>query len=87
MTVATLVAYLSGLWLVAPGLDPPTLLGTGLALHMCYAVMCRLIAHNNRYPKNLWTVLGFVTGLWAVAVLILLPRRDGSPPPPIRPFP
>jgi hypothetical protein len=86
MTVATLVAYLSGLWLVAPDLDPPTLLGTGLALHMCYAAMCRLIAHNNGYGKNLWTALGFIGGIWTVAVLILLPRRAPSPPP-IRPFP
>jgi len=37
--------------------------------------MCRLFAHNNGYPKNLWTVLGFVFGIWAVAVLIILPRR------------
>jgi hypothetical protein len=82
-----LVAYSSGLWLVAPDLDQATLLGTGLALHICYAVMCRLIAHNNGHGENLWTALGFIAGLWPVAVLILLPRRDGAPPPPIRPFP
>ena len=87
MRVATLAAYLSGLWLVAPSLDQPTLLGTSIALHMCYAIMCRLIAHNNGHPKALWTALGLIAGLWAVAVLILLPRRDGAPPPPVRPFP
>jgi hypothetical protein len=87
MTVATLVPYLSGLWLVAPEMDRPALLGTGLALHICYAVMCRLIAHNNGHAKNLWTVLGLIAGLWSVVVLILLPRTDGAPPPPIRPFP
>jgi hypothetical protein len=36
--------------------------------------MCRLFAHNG-YSKNLWTVLGFVCGIWAVAVLIVLPKR------------
>jgi hypothetical protein len=87
MTVATLLGWLSGLEFVAPGLDDATLLGTALALHICYAIMCRLVAHNNGYPKNLWTALGLTAGLWAVAVLILLPRRDGAPPPPIRPFP
>jgi hypothetical protein len=50
-------------------------------------VMCRLIAHNNGHAKNLWTTLGFIAGLSTVAVLILLPRRDGAPPPPIHPFP
>ena len=87
MTVATLAAYSSGLWLVAPDLDAPTMLGTSLALHMCYAAMCRLIARNNGHASNLWTGIGFIGGLWSVAALLLLPRRDGAPPPPIRPLP
>lgn len=87
MTVATALNWLSGLGLVAPGLDEPTVIGTALALHVCYAFMCRLVAHNNGYGKNLWTAVGLIGGLWAVVVLILLPRRDGSAPPPIRPFP
>jgi hypothetical protein len=66
---------------VAPDLPVPTLLGTALGLHICYAILCRLFAHNNGYPKSLWTVLGFIAGLWAVAVLIVLPRRDASPSP------
>jgi hypothetical protein len=78
----TMIAYLSGLAFVAPDLAGPSLLGTALALHICYAIMCRLFAHNNGYPKGLWTVLGFMGGLWAVAVLILLPRRAAAPPPP-----
>jgi hypothetical protein len=49
---------------------------------VCDAIVCRLIAHNNGYPKNLWTLLGFIAGLWAVAVLILLPPRAAAPPPP-----
>ena len=82
MTLFTVLSYLSGLGFVAPDLDPPTLLGTALALHVCDAIMCRLFAHNNGYPKNLWTLLGFIAGLWAVAVLILLPPRAAAPPPP-----
>ncbi|HJQ84405.1 MAG TPA: hypothetical protein VKA21_10040 [Candidatus Binatia bacterium] len=81
MTLATIVSYLSGLALIAPGLAPPALLGTALALHVCDAILCRLFAHNNGYPKNLWTVLGFVAGLWAVAVLVVLPRRVAVAPP------
>ncbi len=86
MTLALALAYLSGLRFVAPELDPPALLGTALALHLCDAIMCRLFAHNNGYPKNLWTVLGLLAGLWALAALIVLPRRDG-PSPPSRPLP
>ena len=77
--VATAAAYLSGLGFIAPELAPPALLGTALALHVCDAILCRLFAHNNGYPKNLWTLVGLSAGLWAVAVLILLPRRDGGP--------
>jgi hypothetical protein len=81
MSVATVVSYLSGLGFVAPELPLPTLFGTALALHVCDAILCRLFAHNNGYPKNLWTLIGLVAGLWAVAVLIVLPRRDGAETP------
>ena len=80
MTWATALAYLTGLAFVAPGLEMPTLLGTALALHTCDAIMCRLFARNNGYPKTTWTVLGFIGGLWAVAILLLLPRRTAAPP-------
>jgi len=47
-----------------------------LVIHVCDAIMCRLFARNNGYPVALWTLLGFVGGVWAVAVLIMLPRRE-----------
>ncbi|HEV7731810.1 MAG TPA: hypothetical protein VGR62_06595 [Candidatus Binatia bacterium] len=80
MTLETVLGYWTALAFVAPPMPLPTLLGTALGLHICDAIMCRLVAHNNGYPKNLWTLLGFIGGIWAVAVLILLPRRDGSAP-------
>jgi hypothetical protein len=58
-------------------MEPATLVATTLVVHTCDAVMCRLFAHNNGYPRNLWTGLGFALGLWAVAVLVVLPRRTG----------
>lgn len=79
MTLVTALSYLSGLGFVAPDLPPATVVGTALALHVCDAIMCRLFAHNNGYPKTVWTVLGFIAGLWAVALLILLPRRSAPP--------
>lgn len=86
MSLATVLGYASGVALVAPTLDSSALLGTALTVQTCHAIMCRLFAHNNGYPKNLWTVLGLIAGLWAVAVLILLPRRKVASPPP-RPLP
>ena len=44
-------------------------------VNTCDAVMCRLFARNNGYPPRLWTALGFVFGVWAVALLLLFPKR------------
>jgi hypothetical protein len=78
VTWDVLLGYATGLRLVAPDMDPVTLIRTLIVIHLCNAVMCRLLAHNNGYSKPFWTVAGFVFGIWAVATLILLPRR--TPP-------
>ena len=78
MTLATLIGYTSGLAFVAPQLSDHALVGTGIAVQICDAIMCRLFARNNGYPRGTWTLLGLAGGLWAVAVLILLPRRAGA---------
>ena len=75
MTWDVLLGYFTGLRLLSAQLDPATLVRTAIVVHVCDAIMCRLFAHNNGYPKNTWTALGFVFGIWAVAVLIVLPRR------------
>lgn len=85
MTLATALGYLTGLAFVAPPMEFHVLAGTAVALHVCDAIMCRLVARNNGHPKNVWTLLGFIAGVWAVAVLILLPRRAAGARPP-RPF-
>jgi len=81
MSLQSVLGYVSGLHWVAPNLDLPTLIGTTTALHICDGIMCRLFAHNKGYPKNLSTALGATLGIWAVAVLIALPRRATAPPP------
>ena len=48
---------------------------TALTMPAWAAIMCGLFAHNNGYSKRLWTALGFLCGIWAVAILILLPKR------------
>ncbi len=78
MTFATFLGYWSGLAFVQPDLGVRALLGTTAVLHTCDAIMCRLFARNNGYPRNLWTALGLVGGIWAIAILILLPRRPAG---------
>jgi hypothetical protein len=78
MPLECALSYLSGLHWVAPDLDVPTLIGTVAILHACNAVMCRLFAHNKGYPKNPSTLLGAVFGVWAAALLMILPRRTAT---------
>ena len=75
--VELVVGYLTGLRFVAPpSFGLANLLATAFVVNTCDAIMCRLFARNNGYPPAVWTLLGFVFGVWAVAVLILLPKRQ-----------
>jgi hypothetical protein len=77
----TLLGFVSGLAFLQPDIPMKTLLATMFVVNTCDAIMCRLFAHNNGYPKNLWAVIGFVFGIWAVAALIVMPKRDKRPSP------
>jgi hypothetical protein len=72
----TFLGVLSGLRLLRAEIQLPTLVATMIIVNICDAVMCRLFAHNNGYPKNLWTVIGLVFGIWGVAALIVMPKRE-----------
>ncbi|MBI3301183.1 MAG: hypothetical protein HYZ72_03770 [Deltaproteobacteria bacterium] len=76
MSFEVFLGYFTGLRMLGDGLPFPTLVGTALVVHLLDGIMCRLFARNNGYPKNLWTVLGLVFGIWAIATLVLLPKRQ-----------
>jgi hypothetical protein len=71
------LGYVTGLRIISPDITAATLLRTTIIVHIVDAILCRLFAHNNGYSKNLWTTLGLVFGIWAVAVLLVLPKREG----------
>ena len=71
------LGVLTGLRFVsATPLDWPTLVGTGVLVNTCDAIVCRIVARNNGYSPRLWLGLGFVFGVWAVAVLMVSPKRS-----------
>jgi hypothetical protein len=75
--VELVIGYLTGLRFIAPpNFELSSLVATGVLVNTCDAFMCRLFARNNGYPPRTWTVVGFVFGLWAVGILILLPKRQ-----------
>ena len=40
--------------------------------------MCRVFAGNNGYNRNLFLIGGFLFGVWAVLLTILLPNRTAA---------
>jgi hypothetical protein len=78
MRWATIMSCFYGLCWVSGDLDAATVARTLLVINTCNACMCRLFAHNNGYNKNRWTWLGFAFGIWAVALLIVLPKRNAT---------
>ena len=77
MSWDVVLGYVTGLRIISPEITAATLLRTTIIVHIVDAILCRLFAHNNGYSKNLWTTLGLVFGIWAVAVLLVLPKRNG----------
>ncbi len=76
MELQLALGYLTGLRFLAPHpLDLSGVIATGAVVNTCDAFVCRLVARNNGYPTRLWTALGLVFGIWAIAVCVLLPKR------------
>jgi hypothetical protein len=72
----TFLGYFTGLRVLGGNLSFPSLIATSFVVHLLDGVMCRLFARNNGYPKNLWMMLGFFFGIWAVAILLFLPKKQ-----------
>lgn len=72
---AALIGYASGVWIFAPSLRQEHLLPTILVIHSLDAILCRVFARNNGDRPNLWTAIGFLTGIWAVLYLLIHTRR------------
>jgi hypothetical protein len=70
-----ILGYLTGLVLIRPDIDPTTLLHTTVLVHALDAILCRVLAGHGGRRKNLWTAAGSVFGIWAVALLFLLPEK------------
>jgi len=70
------LGYFTGLRILGGNLSFSSLITTVIVVHFLDSIMCRLVARNNGYPQNLWAALGFCFGIWAVAILLLLPKKQ-----------
>lgn len=72
------LSYLSGLYFIKPEMEATALLHTAALVHFLDGVLCRVIAAHSGRHKDLWTVAGFLLGIWALGTLFLLPaKRQG----------
>lgn len=70
-----ILGYFSGLYFIKPEMDATALLRTAVVIHFLDAVLCRVIAGFRGRDRNLWSVAGFLLGIWALATLFLLPAK------------
>ncbi len=81
-TLARVVSIASGFALMGYQLPPATLLGTSIAVDLALAPLTAVIAGRRGRSKRIWTVVGLVFGMWALAaVLLLRPIRSPRPAP------
>ena len=75
MDFQTVLGYLSGLYFIQADLDASTLFRTAALVHVLDAILCGLIAGQNGRSKKIWAVAGLGFGIWALAVIFLLPAK------------
>jgi hypothetical protein len=88
-TVAAIVGYASGFALMRYRGSPADLIATALVIDAALAPLTALVAARRGRSVALWSVLGFLFGVWALfwALLVLSvkpatidPPRSGFPP-------
>jgi hypothetical protein len=81
-TLATIVAYASGFALMRYHESAATLLATSLAVDASLAPLTAIVAMRRGRATTTWAIVGFLFGLWAFIVVLLIGKpkpRDLSP--------
>ena len=79
-TIATIVAYASGFALMRQHETAATLLMTSLAVDASLAPLTAIIANRRGRAARVWAIVGFLFGLWAFLVVLLIGRPKPSNP-------
>ena len=77
-----LLGYFSGLFFIKPDMDASTLWRTAALVHFLDSILCCVIAKYSGRSKKLWTLAGAICGIWALAIIFLLPERKNLKNPP-----
>ncbi len=74
--LAWFLGTLSGLRFVAPELPAAMTIVTAVAMHVTYAVICRIIALQNGRDGHKWTIAGLLGGVLATTALLVANEID-----------
>jgi hypothetical protein len=86
ITAANILSLTSGFALMGYRLPPLTILMTSIVVDLALAPLTGVIASRSGRNVMRWTIAGFVLGMWALAVVLVLPainrpQPDKSYPP------
>ena len=73
-----LLGYLTGLLLIKPDMEPTTLVRTSALVHLLDGILCGVIAGHSGRAKAPWAAAGLICGIWALAILFVLPEKKAS---------
>lgn len=78
-TLATVLGFASGFALMGYHETTANLIATSLAIDATLAPLTAVIARRRGQSASLWTVLGFVFGMWALAAIFIISYRRAEP--------
>jgi hypothetical protein len=84
-TAATILSVTSGFALLGYRLPPATILATSIVVDLALAPLTAIIASRRGRSTLAWTIAGLTLGMWALAVVLMLPASNRSHEPPSYP--
>ncbi len=83
--LAIIVSLTSGFALMGYHGSPPTIIATSLAIDASLAPLTAIIASRRGRSALLWTILGFLFGMWTLAYVLLARSHHGRTTTPSEP--
>jgi hypothetical protein len=81
-TVAAILGLTSGFALLGYHETTARLIATSLAIDASLAPLTAIIAARRARSPAVWAVAGFAFGMWALATVLVMRRRNGPVYPP-----
>jgi len=82
---ASILSVTSGFALMGYRLPPATILATSIVVNLALAPLTAVIASRRGRSALRWTIAGLSLGMWALAVVLVLPASNRSHEPPTYP--